>query len=87
MSKSFIVTGLISYDPKKAFNGYTLYAPMQLPTPKWNGLYSEPSYAYLIDMNGIESQSLCRLDIMDVIIQEQRFICFNFCMLKYKSER
>jgi hypothetical protein len=54
MSKSFILTGLISYDPEKAFNGYTLYAPMQLPTPKWNGVYSEPSYAYLIDMKGNE---------------------------------
>ena len=27
---------------------------MQVTTPNWSGLYSEPSYAYLIDMKGNE---------------------------------
>ena len=54
MQKSFILSGLINYNPEKTFNGYTLYAPMQLTTEEWSGLYSESSYAYLIDMHGNE---------------------------------
>ena len=54
MQKSYIVSGLINYNPEKAFNGYTLYAPLQITTTEWGGLYSEQAHAYLIDMNGNE---------------------------------
>lgn len=54
MKNSYIRTGLIYYDPEKAFKGYTLYAPQNRSPQEWTGLYSHESVAYLIDINGNE---------------------------------
>ena len=44
-------TGTTIYDPKKSFNGYTLYSPM-IGQRGATDFYSKPCKAYLVDMNG-----------------------------------
>ncbi|MBI3016252.1 MAG: hypothetical protein HYY65_14580, partial [Candidatus Tectomicrobia bacterium] len=44
-------TGTTIHNPEKAFNGYTLIAPLDAGKPT-DEFYANPGTAYLLDMNG-----------------------------------